>query len=394
MLIDRFLPAFDVTQICETRVNAPLDETYRAIRDADLRDPVVNALFSIREFPLRIARRLRGGPPPSPPAKVTFGMMTTQGPSWVTLAEEPGVEWVVGSIGRFWQRDYGGRPCAADEFVGFQEPGYAKLAISFSVQPAATGGTMLRYETRTATTDEVTRRTFRRYWRLIGSGVALVMRRALLRIKLQAEGRATASAAPATACLQALDPVRATSLERNRPLAGDHLIAQPIASLTHAITVECDRHALWPWLAQMGAGRAGWYSYDFIDNGGQPSAEELQPELQNIGVGTVFPALPGVKDGFVVVECEPERSLVLGWPSGDGTYGSTWAFVLDAAGPDRTRLIVRARGGAGYEFHGLPLWLVKQIVPIGHYVMQRKQLRGIARRAQHATRAAPLEACI
>jgi hypothetical protein len=52
MLIDRYLPSFDVTQICELRVDAPPDVTYRAIREADLRDPLVNVLFAMREFPL------------------------------------------------------------------------------------------------------------------------------------------------------------------------------------------------------------------------------------------------------------------------------------------------------------------------------------------------------
>jgi hypothetical protein len=47
-----------------------------------------------------------------------------------------------------------------------------------------------------------------------------------------------------------------------------------------------------------------------------------------------------------------------------------------------TRLIVRARAGAGYQFHSMPWWLAKRIVPFGHFVMQRKQLLGIARRAE------------
>jgi hypothetical protein len=370
-------------------VDAPPKETFRAVREADLRDPIVNALFSIRELPQRIARRVRGGQPPPAPAKATFGTLTTAGPGWVLLADEPGAEFVVGSVGRFWRRDYGGRPVAADEFLPFHEPGYAKLALSVSVRPAATGGTMLRYEARTATTDEVARRTFRRYWRLIRPGVALVMRRALRSIRIEAERRMGKPAATAPGVLGVLNPVRATRFERTWLLPGDALIPEAIGSLTHAITVPCDRHTLWPWLAQMGAGRAGWYSYDFIDNGRQPSAVDVRPELQNIGVGTLLPALPGAKDGFVVVECEPDRSLVLGWPSPDGVYLSTWAFVLEDAGPGNTRLIVRARGGPGYQFHGLPLWLIKA----GHYVMQRKQLRGIARRVEHRARYAPLHAC-
>jgi hypothetical protein len=135
----------------------------------------------------------------------------------------------------------------------------------------------------------------------------------------------------------------------------------------------------------MGAGRAGWYGYDFIDNGGHPSAEELLQQFQSIAVGAVLPALPGATDGFIVVAHEQERFLVLGWPSQDGTYLSTWAFVLDDVGSNQTRLIVRGRAGPGYHFHGLPLWLLKLTAPLGHYIMQRKQVLEIARRVALAS---------
>ncbi len=153
--------------------------------------------------------------------------------------------------------------------------------------------------------------------------------------------------------------VRATPAERAQDLAGDHLIPNAFVSLTDAVTTGCRRQDLWPWLAQMGAGRAGWYSYDTIDNGGQPSAEEVLPQFQTIAVGTVLPALPRATDAFIVAEIEPEHFLVLGWPSEDGNYLSTWAFTLEEVAPDKTRLIVRGRAGPGYHFHGLPLWLLK-----------------------------------
>ena len=134
----------------------------------------------------------------------------------------------------------------------------------------------------------------------------------------------------------------------------------------------------------MGAGsRAGWYSYDFLDNGRRRSAERIVPEWQRIAIGTVFPALPGATDGFVVVRFEPARFLVLGWPAPDGTFLSTWALALDEEeAPDRTRLITRARGAAGYPYFGLPAWLGRPVVRLVHFVMQRKQLLGIARRVE------------
>ena len=122
-----------------------------------------------------------------------------------------------------------------------------------------------------------------------------------------------------------------------------------------------------------------------IDNGGHPSADELLPQFQTIAVGAVVPALPGATDGFIVVAYQPERFLVLGWPSQEGMYLSNWTFVLDEVGSDQTRLIVRGRPGPGYHFHGLPLWLLKLAAPIGHYIMQRKQLMGIVRRVERAS---------
>jgi hypothetical protein len=78
--------------------------------------------------------------------------------------------------------------------------------------------------------------------------------------------------------------VRATPDERSRPLAGDNLIPQPIGSFNHTITIRRPPRAVWPWLAQMGSDRAGWYAYDIIDNGGRHSVERILPEYQNIGV--------------------------------------------------------------------------------------------------------------
>jgi hypothetical protein len=100
---------------------------------------------------------------------------------------------------------------------------------------------------------------------------------------------------------------------------------------------------VWPWLAQMGSGRAGWYSYDLIDNDGVRSSERVLASLQTISVGNVFPALPGAKDVFAVARFEPERNLFLSWRLAGGRYQTTWAFVLEQPQLNQTRLIVRGR---------------------------------------------------
>jgi membrane protease YdiL (CAAX protease family) len=187
------------------------------------------------------------------------------------------------------------------------------------------------------------------------------------------------------------DPVRAEPAERRRPLPGDDLIPEPLGSLTHAITIARAPQTVWPWLIQMGSGRAGWYSYNAVDNGRQPSATRIVAELQHIAVGTVFPALPGVRDGFAVLAFEEPRWLTLGWPGPDGTPLVTWSFTLEARGISSTRLIVRARGGQGYRFHGLPRWLSVPLVRFVHFVMERKQLLGIARRVEASAAPMPTE---
>jgi len=106
------------------------------------------------------------------------------------------------------------------------------------------------------------------------------------------------------------ESVRATRDEKRRALPGDELISQAIDTLTHAVTIRRAPHDVWPWLVQMGAGsRAGWYSYDRLDNGRQPSAMRIVPELQHPVIGSIFPALPGVTDGFTLLAIDPERML-------------------------------------------------------------------------------------
>ena len=174
----------------------------------------------------------------------------------------------------------------------------------------------------------------------------------------------------------------ATAREHLLALPGDELIRHAAGSLTHAITVHCNRRELWPWIVQMGADRAGWYSYDVLDNGGRHSAERILQGLQKPSVGAVFPALPGRRDGFVLLEHEPTHWLVLGWPTPDGDLTVTWAFVLHEIDENTTRLIVRARANEDYRFHGLPKSMGFLLARIVHFVMERKQLLEIARRAE------------
>ena len=144
MLIDLYLPRFDVREVHEVDADAPPEVTFAAIRQTDLRDPITDALFALRELPNRITRKLRHQPPPPASKSFTFEDIAKLDMGWVPLDELPGVEFVVGSVGRFWARDYGWKPVAADAFVAFEEPGYAKVAVSFRVVPRGVDGSCLR----------------------------------------------------------------------------------------------------------------------------------------------------------------------------------------------------------------------------------------------------------
>ena len=98
-----------------------------------------------------------------------------------------------------------------------------------------------------------------------------------------------------------VDPV-----ESARELPGDDLIAEATGQETRGITIDAEPAAVWPWLVQMGFGRAGWYSYDQLDMKGH-SATEIVPEWQQLAVGDLLPTHPD--GGFEVRVLEPGHVL-------------------------------------------------------------------------------------
>jgi hypothetical protein len=187
-------------------------------------------------------------------------------------------------------------------------------------------------------------------------------------------------------------------------MLADSLVPDAIGAKTHAVSIHAPLESVWPWLAQMGAGRAGWYSYDHIDNGGHPSAESILPEYQQIVPGDVLPALPGANEAFVIAEVEVPRRLVLTVPDASGDFQVSWEFLLQPVDQGSTRLIVRARVSRRWPaqiqersaslcdsilikriyavLHYIPRPLMLAVAGLGHYVMEVRMLRGIKRRAE------------
>ena len=134
---------------------------------------------------------------------------------------------------------------------------------------------------------------------------------------------------------------------------------------------------VWPWLVQIGFGRAGWYSYDWLDNLGRPSADRVVPELQGLRVGDWVPMSAKVDErtAFRVAALEPNRMLL--WTKPD----STWAWVLDPVdGGSSTRVLSRLR--CRHDPTSLPGLAGILLMEIGDFPMFRKLLLNLRRRAE------------
>jgi hypothetical protein len=177
----------------------------------------------------------------------------------------------------------------------------------------------------------------------------------------------------------------ATDEERSVILAGDALIPNPDLRATRAITVHAPPDQVWPWLAQLGQGRGGFYTYDVLENlvgCDIHSAETVVPEWQEVKVGDQVKLHPEVGLGVTLVE--QGRALVLrgGIPMGavPPPYDFTWAFVVREQPDGRTRLLVRER--YAYTQWWAPL-LIEPVAVVA-FVMTERMLRGIRDRAERA----------
>ena len=175
----------------------------------------------------------------------------------------------------------------------------------------------------------------------------------------------------------------ASTQELEASLPGDDLIMSPDLTATRAITVRVSADQVWPWIAQLGQGRGGFYSYDFLENlvgCDIHSADRIVPEWLDIKVGDEIKLAPAV--GLEVIALEPGRSLVLrgGVPMGNTPppYDFTWAWVLRDEPDGTARLLVRER----YAYTRPWAWFLVEPVEAVSFVMSQKMLRGIRDRAE------------
>ncbi len=184
----------------------------------------------------------------------------------------------------------------------------------------------------------------------------------------------------------------ATGEEVRQPYPGSDLIPGGTRGATMAVTIEAPPAAVWPWLVQMGYDRAGYYSWDYLDNLGRPSADRIHPEWQQLSVGDRLTAM-GSDAGWTVAALEPGRFLGLrasydlsgrqfdpAGPRPRFYTDSLWGFLLKELPGGRTRLAV-----SGYWVFR-PRWLqpIASFIFLepAHWIMQMRQFANLKRYAE------------
>jgi hypothetical protein len=166
----------------------------------------------------------------------------------------------------------------------------------------------------------------------------------------------------------------ASAEEVVRALPGDDVVAKPAFNATRAITIAASPEQIWPWLLQVGVTRAGWYSYDILDNLARPSSRRIMPELQQVAVGDVMPLSADGKQGMRVVSLDLPRSMI--W----GTLpDATWSWVLEPQADGTTGLITRIRSHYRWLSPSIAFSLLVEFADIW---MIRKMLLNVRERAE------------
>jgi hypothetical protein len=184
----------------------------------------------------------------------------------------------------------------------------------------------------------------------------------------------------------------ATDAEVAASMRGDELVPKSSFTATRAVTIDAAPESVWPWLVQIGYGRAGWYSYDLFDNAARPSADWILPQYQEPKVGDWVPMSSTVNDttAFRVAALESNRWMLWSKP------GSSWVWTLTALEGGRTRLVTRVKARYAWrDFPGNAL-LSLVLMEVGDFAMMRKLLLNVKQRAEHlaAERASTSDAAV
>lgn len=182
--------------------------------------------------------------------------------------------------------------------------------------------------------------------------------------------------------------------EIQRSLPGSELVPNARTEITCAISIQAPAAQVWPWIVQIGCQRAGWYSYDLLDNGGVPSAEQIVEEYQRLEVGDEVPFTFDGRMGFPVAAINPQNFLVLGGTMNTSTgesadldeplpekyFSGAIIFFLTEIDEGKSRLIYRMPLGWSHKW--LNRLMYRGFLEPISFVMARKTLLGIKQRAE------------
>lgn len=430
--LDRILPEPALVEHHHVDVAAPAARVWHHARHLDLaRIPWIRMLFALRTLPDRISGR-------NAPLHVRIDDLESSrdAPGFQILSDDPPYEVTVGAIGKVW------RPTipfvhveGAEAFANFAERGFVKVAWAIRVVPRPpdtmpTDGCRVEVEVRVRATDPASWRLFKRYFRVIGPASRLIRRSALTYLARDVElaecreGRelrflaehldgglpvattgdvAEGFAGAAIMTLALMTPflrrprehwgLRARDARRMYP--GDDLVPAPRWLWTHAVGIDAPASAVWPWVAQVGADRGGFYSYQALENlaGCEiQNAETIHADWELVE-GDALLLHPGTPPLHVVSVDRGRHVLAYGAPDdaarANGAPWATvsWLFLIEPLGACRCRFISRFRSDCSSD---LVTWLTFGpwiAEPVG-FAMDRRMLLGVKALSEQAWLAA------
>lgn len=164
----------------------------------------------------------------------------------------------------------------------------------------------------------------------------------------------------------------ATDADLSRELPGDEACPDPGFQQTRAIAIDAPTQDVWPWIAQLGQDRGGFYSYTFLENLAgcrMRNADRIHPEWQDRRAGDTVLLHPS--SGLRILRLDPGRAIV---------FEGGWALAVEPDGPGRCRLLARFRFPRGVVWVAYAL-----LLELPHFLMERRMLLEIKRRAEGRT---------
>jgi hypothetical protein len=424
-----------LTEIDRIDLAAPAARVWERVRHGALAQSLpIRALFAMRSVASG-----HTGHGSSSTVRIDNLRSTQERPGFQILVDDPPYEMAVAAIGKVWRLKIPFVHVAdANEYPAFAQPGFIKVAWAIRVLPRGEQQTHVELEVRVEATDARSWNRFRRYFRLIGP-FSRFIRRSLLRalardlgapdtrkertlpgddlqavqlrnLAARAEGRTARDGwrdvreglcgawriafTLLTPFLRGrrehweLDPLTAA-----RALPGDDLIGKPRWHWTHGIEIDAPAEEVWPWVAQIGADRGGFYSYQWLENlaGCQVrNAETIHPEWEiTSDQGLVLhPDVPPLR----IVSLERGRYLVAHAPAdpsarANGTpwVEASWLFLVEPLGPTRCRFVSRYRVACSNDLATRLSYGPTFVEAIG-FAMDRRMLLGVKQRAEASRR--------